>query len=675
MRTSNNLLPSHWLHSVFTALSLVSLAAAQFPWATAIPRTGWNVTADSSQAGNEAARAIDGNSSTFWHTAYSPTVAPLPHYIQVDMKKSYVINGVSYQPRQDGGSNGNIGQHTVTVSNDGTTWSSPLQYGAWLNDKTTKSTFFSNVTARYVRITAQTEAQGANNQWSSMAELNIYSPDVKLNASTFAPPPTSQGRWDTTLVLPIVAAAGALSAQGNVIFWSAYRPDLFGGGTGQTLTAMWTPSSQTVTQRTVAETHHDMFCPGISLDANGRITVTGGNDSKNTSVFSPLTSTWASAAEMVIARGYQSSVALSDGRVFTIGGSWSGGQGGKNGEVYDPTTNKWTSLPGCAVAPMLTADAQGVYRADNHGWLFAWKNSTVFQAGPSKAMNFYKIPNPGSGNGSYVGAGLRGSDGDAMCGNAAMYDAVAGSILTAGGSPSYQDVDATSNAQIIALGDGNTVTVTKIPNMSRARAFANSVILPDGTVLVVGGQSHPVPFTDTTPVFPAELFVPSSKTWRIMAPIAVPRTYHSIALLMPDATVLAGGGGLCGTGCAGNHFDLQVFSPPYLFHADGTRVGARPAIATVSATQVKPGATITVTLLTTAGQGVTFSLVRFGAATHTVNTDQRRVPLPPTTASGLIYTLALPADPGVLVPGYWMLFAINSAGVPSVATTIKVLLA
>lgn len=65
----------------------------------------------------------------------------------------------------------------------------------------------------------------------------------------------------------------------------------------------------------------DMFCPGISLDANGRITVTGGNDSKNTSTYDPANSVWASAAEMVIARGYQSSVTVSDGRIFTIGGS------------------------------------------------------------------------------------------------------------------------------------------------------------------------------------------------------------------------------------------------------------------------------------------------------------------------------------------------------------------
>ncbi|KAI1425433.1 hypothetical protein F5Y12DRAFT_714282 [Xylaria sp. FL1777] len=678
-----------WLLYLCIIQVFFSLVCAQFPWATAIPRTGWTVTADSFQPGNEAAKAIDGNSSTFWHTAYSPTIAPLPHYIQLDMKKSYVINGVSYQPRQDGGLNGNIGQHTVTLSNDGTTWSSPVQFGAWLNDMTTKSTFFSNATARYVRITAQTEAQGANNPWSSIAELNVYSPNFNLDASTFTPPPTSQGRWESTVVLPIVAAAGALSAQGNVIFWSAFRPDRFDSGTGQTLTALWTPSSQTVTQRTVTETHHtcvfhsstardflqqqkadivkdDMFCPGISLDANGRIIVTGGNDSKNTSTYNPASAGWTSAAEMVIARGYQSSVTVGDGRVFTIGGSWSGGRGGKNGEIYTPATDRWTALPGCVVAPMLTADKQGVYRADNHAWLFAYKANSVFQAGPSRQMNWYNV----SGSGSYTAAGTRAADGDAMCGNAVMFDAVSGSILSAGGSPSYQDSNATPNAHLIKLGSvGGAATVTKLPSMAYARAFANGVALPDGTVLVVGGQSYPVPFTDTTPAFPAELFDPRTGTWRTMASIAVPRTYHSIALLLPDATVVSGGGGLCGTGCAQNHFDLQVFSPPYLFNADGTRA-ARPVISSVSATQVRPGASLTVT---TAQSVASFSLVRYGSVTHTVNTDQRRVPLSAVSVVGLASVVSLPADPGVLVPGYWMLFAINSAGVPSVATTIKVL--
>jgi hypothetical protein len=59
---------------------------------------------------------------------------------------------------------------------------------------------------------------------------------------------------------------------------------------------------------------------------------------------------------MTIARDYQSSVTVSDGRIFSIGGSRSGGYGGKNGEMYDPVKNYWSLLPGCSVASMLTAD-------------------------------------------------------------------------------------------------------------------------------------------------------------------------------------------------------------------------------------------------------------------------------------------------------------------------------
>lgn len=78
----------------------------------------------------------------------------------------------------------------------------------------------------------------------------------------------------------------------------------------------------------------------------------------------------------------------------------------------------------------------GIYRADNHGWLFAWKSGSVFQAGPSSAMNWYGT----TGSGSQSPAGKRGGDADSMCGDAIMYDAVGGKILTVGGAPDYQSM-------------------------------------------------------------------------------------------------------------------------------------------------------------------------------------------------------------------------------------------
>ncbi len=65
--------------------------------------------------------------------------------------------------------------------------------------------------------------------------------------------------------------------------------------------------------------------------------------------------------------------------------------------------------------------------------LFAWKGATVFQAGPSIAMNWYDT----NGTGNHVAAGNRTGDSDAMCGNAVMYDATAGQILVVGGSSNY----------------------------------------------------------------------------------------------------------------------------------------------------------------------------------------------------------------------------------------------
>ena len=66
-----------------------------------------------------------------------------------------------------------------------------------------------------------------------------------------------------------------------------------------------------------------------------------------------------------------------------------------------------------------------------------------------------------------------------------------------------------------------------------------------------------------------------------------------------------------------------------------------------------------------------FALVRMASATHSVNTDQRRIPLSFTGTAGN-YQLGIPADRGVVLPGNYMLFALDGSGVPSVARTINI---
>ncbi|RAR01957.1 galactose oxidase [Stemphylium lycopersici] len=628
-----------------------------------ISRSGWTATADSFQSGNPPANVLDGSATSIWHSRYEPTpVDSLPHWITIDMKSSYNINAVSIQPRPSSTANGRIGGHKIEVSTDNTNWKL-VAVGTYNNDATTKKTFFVARPARYVRITATSEAQNAANQWTSVAEINVF------QDTAYTAPASGKGLWEKTIDFPLVPAAVSLLTNGKLLVWSAFAKDNFGGARGYTQTAIYDPVTGQSSELEVSNTAHDMFCPGISLDFNGQVIVTGGSNAAKTSIYNAAGSGWTAATDMQIARGYQSTATCSDGRIFNIGGSWSGGRGGKNGEIYTPSTNTWSLIQNALVSPMLTADRGGVWRSDNHAWLFGWKNKTVFQAGPSIAMNWYDTV----GSGSTTAAGNRLDDGHAMNGNAIMYDAVAGKILTAGGAADYEDSDARTNAYVITIGTPKTnPTVSKTQSMSFARGFANGVALPDGTVFVTGGQSRLLPFRDDAAHLTPELWDPATGRWTQLNPMQIPRNYHSVAILLPDATVFNGGGGLCGP-CKSysgtpdsNHFDAEIFVPPYLLNADGTR-RVRPVINSV-ASSVKVGASLSVT---TNAAVAKFSLVRFGTATHTVNTDQRRIPLTPS-GSGTSYTMTIPADPGVALPGYWLLFAMNADGTPSVGKIIKV---
>ncbi|KAL8838673.1 MAG: hypothetical protein Q9176_004913 [Flavoplaca citrina] len=629
----------------------------------------FTVTVDSEETTSatedgHAINALDGNPATFWITKRNNIAVPpgYPHFFRIDMQASYAVRGLSYVPRQTpGNKEGNIGQHVIETSLDGNTWT-PVARGTWEDDTQTKVVNWRGVQARYLRLTALTEA-GNRGPWACAAELQPI-----IQSSSLSPAPESAGQWGETINFPLVPVAAVLiPSTSEVVVWSAWNADFFGDGNGRTVTATYNPSSGIVTQSIVTNTGHDMFCPGISLTKSGLIVVSGGTNAEKTSIYHPDTRSWSSAANMILPRGYNSQVTLSNGGIFNIGGSWSGARGGKNGEYYDPVANTWSLRPGCPVAPILTDDAEGIFRSDNHAWLFARQNNSVFQAGPSKNMNWFTT----DGQGTTTPAGTRGNDNHAMNGNAVMYDAVAGKILTIGGSANYVNSYTTPNAHIITLGAPNTKpTVTAIGSAHYARTLHNSVVLPDGKVLILGGTNYAKLFTDDTAILYPEIFDPATNSFTVMAPMQIPRTYHSVAMLLADGTVFTGGGGLCGLGCGPiNHYDAQIFRPPYLFNGDQTPA-TRPKILSMNpAKEIKLGSGITVTM---DGPVNRFSLVRFGSVTHSVNTDQRRVPLGSVTGGGNVYQVLVPKEPGVVVPGWWMLFAINTQGTPSVAATVHI---
>ena len=467
------------------------------------------------------------------------------------------------------------------------------------------------------------------------------------------------GTWSNLVTLPLVPVAGAALSNRKLLFWSAYDAFTFGGSNGFTKTALYDPQAGTVVQATVSNTQHDMFCPGTALLGDGRLLVNGGSNANRSSIYDVASQSWTSGGDMNVPRGYNADATLDNGKVFTIGGSWSGGLGGKNGELWNPAGGGWANLPGASAPPMTGPDPGGVYRGDNHAWLFATGGGTVFHAGPSAQMNWFNT----AGSGSFTSAGNRGADAYSINGNAVMYDVKR--ILKVGGAPAYEQVNAVTSAYTININSG--VAVAQTGSLTYARAFHNSVALPDGRVFTAGGQTFPIPFSDQLSILAGEIWTPASGTFTTVAAENVPRNYHSMALLLPDARVLVGGGGLCGGTCDNNHPDFEYYSPSYLFNPNGTPA-TRPAI-TSAPTSATYNTTVSVT---TSAAVASFVYVRMGSATHTVNNDQRRIPTTITTSAGNNYTIRTPSDSGVANPGFYYLFALDAAGVPSTAAIIRI---
>lgn len=300
----------------------------------------------------------------------------------------------------------------------------------------------------------------------------------------------------------------------------------------------------------------------------------------------------------------------------------------------------------------------------DHEWILLKRFETcqVFYAGPSKQMYWITT----SGTGSIKQSVLRGNDDDAMNGNALIYDN--GKILTIGGSKNYDAGAGSKRAYIVDI-NGSEASVKRTSDMSYQRTLMNSVVLPSGEVVVIGGQTQVKLFSDERAVYHAEIWSPVTEKWTVLEPMQIPRTYHSVALLMKDGRVWAAGGGLCG-GCNSNHQDFEILTPPYLYDASGN-LATRPVIQS-NPTSAKAGNTITVTMNT--NQAHTFALVRTSAVTHSVNTDQRRIPLPVASKAGSSFSLKIPSNQNIALTGIYYLFAMNADGVPSVANDIRIAL-
>ena len=155
-----------------------------------------------------------------------------------------------------------------------------------------------------------------------------------------------------------------------------------------------------------------------------------------------------------------------------------------------------------------------------------------------------------------------------------------------------------------------------------------------------------------------------SRSFDRLASMVAPRLYHSTALLLPDGRVLvAGGGRFNGVNEPTDQLSSEIYSPPYLFNGAPPVISAAPA-ATTYATSFSITTPDASTITSAA-------LIRLGAVTHAFDQNQRYVPLTFQQATGGL-SVQSPSSANLAPPGYYMLFIVNSTGVPSVASIVKV---
>lgn len=212
--------------------------------------------------------------------------------------------------------------------------------------------------------------------------------------------------------------------------------------------------------------------------------------------------------------------------------------------------------------------------------------------------------------------------------------------------------------------NGAAPVVADAAPLSADRQYGNATVLADGKVWVNGGSTTGNDLAGA--LYDSELWDPATGAWSMTASAAKPRLYHSISMLMPDGSVLTGGGGAPGPVI---NLNAELYFPPYLYQKDGSGLPAvRPGILTAP-TAGNWGQTIAVTM-NNKKPVARMTLVRFGAVTHAFSNEQRFQDLA-FTQQGTNLSVTLPDSAHHAPPGFYMLFALNADGVPSKAKVIR----
>jgi hypothetical protein len=488
--------------------------------------------------------------------------------------------------------------------------------------------------------------------------LAIWAPITMAQANV-------QGQWSTLpYLMPINPVHVALLSNGKVLVVAGSGncpPSQAGcpsgppyGPSNNSGALLWDPNAGAISQFSLS---WDMFCNGMVLLQDGRALIDSGtlqydpfHGQLTVAVFDPATNLFSNIQNMAHGRWYPTVLTLGDGRVMAFSGLSETGATNTAVEFYTVGSG-WSQQYLASWTP------------DLYPRLHLLPNGKVFYSGAQTTSKLFD-PSTTTWNTNvattiYSGSRNYGTSVLLPLTLASSYDPKV--IIMGGHSP------ATNTSEIIDLGAA-TPAWQSGPNMSQARIEMNAVILPDGRVLAVGGSVNDE--DTTTASLNADLLGPDpnnpgSYIVSSAAANSYARLYHSVALLLPDATVwLAGGNPKRGTYVQ----QMEIYRPPYLFDSTGT-LATRPSI-TSAPSSVSYGNAFPVQTPDAASINRVV-LVRNGTVTHAFGMDQREVELAFIAQSGSL-TVTAPPNGNLAPPGYYMLFVLNSSGVPSMATFVQV---
>jgi hypothetical protein len=474
-------------------------------------------------------------------------------------------------------------------------------------------------------------------------------------ASVLSAQSSTQGKWQTLpYTMPINPVHAALLYNGKILIASGS-----GNVAGNTnfQAALWDPQTGTISTQPVT---WDMFCNGMIVLPDGRPYVMGGtlqydpfHGELRTSTYDPATNTFTSQQSMAHGRWYPTSTVLGDGRVMIFSGLNENGGTNTSVEFYS-TGSGWSAAFSAPWTPPL------------YPRMHQLPNGKVFYSGSTTGSSLFDpSTHTWTTNVAFTNYSVTRTYGSSVLLPLTPANNYAPKIMImGGGNPS------TATTEIIDL-SASAPKWTYGPSMSQPRIEMNATILPNGQVLALGGSLNDE--DTTTASLNADLFTdnpdPTKRAFSPAGAESFARLYHSVSLLLPNATVwVAGGNPQRGT----YESHMEIYSPPYLFNPDGTPA-PRPNLTNVSSSVIGYNGAFQVQT-PDATNISSVVLMRNGAVTHAFDMDQRYVGLVFTVNNGVLNVTG-PPNGNIAPPGYYMLFILNSVGVPSVGTIVQVSLA